>query len=58
VLNAPIQTKIANNKVYPNTDCENSNSLELGVSRKTGSITPVGFDSDAETIKKAVSKPD
>jgi hypothetical protein len=50
--NAPIQAskggKIAGNKVYPNTDADSSGALELVKNRST-SITPHGFDSDADT---------
>jgi len=44
--NAPIQTK-NKNKIYPNTDCENSGVSEL--MQNKSSTTPFGFDSEAET---------
>ena len=46
------------NKIYPNTDCEISNSVELGINRKESSITPMELDSDAETKKKGITKND
>ena len=44
--------------MYPTTDCENSNSIELVLNRKAGSITPIGFDSDAETKVRGANKND
>jgi hypothetical protein len=54
--NAPIQTKAnRNNKIYPNTDCESSGVLEL-IRHKSSSLTPIGFDSDAETKVRSGNK--